>query len=111
MTDKELAVSLIQKLWPGVVITEENVTPELIAYVFRVYAKTKEGSGIINAFSSFIWPPSSVTGLTVKLASSVRKYYYSEENWGMAIRTQVATHERHIKNYLEHGPDIYPLPR
>jgi hypothetical protein len=110
--NKQEAIKLIKRLWPTVTVDEDNVTPDVINFVFRVYASAQKGQKGIMATSPLIGTPTSFLGIALKVAQSIINYSKTPapENYGLAMRAAVATYEHHIKNAMEYGTEVYPLP-
>jgi len=110
--NKQEAIKLIKRLWPAVAVDEDNVTPDVISFVFRVYASAQKGQKGIMATSPLIGSPTSFLGAALKFASSIYNYNKepAPENYGLAMRAAVSVYERHLKNAMEYGTEVYPLP-
>ena len=105
---KELAINVIKRLWPDVVINNDNVTPDVATYVFLVFAQAKEGDRAVKILYPALGLATSWTGIGIKLIQAVRGYMQAN-NWGLAIRAGVAAHRRHVDSALRYGTDVYPL--
>lgn len=110
--NRSLAVKVVRELWPGVMVDEMSMTPELALYAFTVLMKAAQAHKLVKALGAplSVQPATSWAGLSLVLVKAVRGYTSSRKDWGLAVRAAVKSHERHVKNHLMYGPETYPLP-
>ena len=108
-TEKDLAIRVIKQLWPDVTVNPGNVTPDVAQYVFAVLIAAQEGHQVIKSMPGFLTPATSWTGLSVKIIQAVRKYTDNSSDWGLAVRSAVAMHRRHVAAAMKYGTDVYPI--
>ena len=107
--EMELAIKVIKRLWPTVKVNENNVTPDVAAYVLVVYARAKEGDKFVKALFPFLSLPTTWKSIPMKLIKAIRGYMKGGEKWGLAIRGAVAAHRRNIAMAMMYGTKIYPI--
>lgn len=90
--DRRASHAIIERLWPGLVESEDDLSPELTRYAVAVYACAVSGQRYLNNLQLWIRPVLSWKELGERIRDSVLRYNEAVEDFSWPVRTMVQTH-------------------
>lgn len=101
------AHGLIERVWPGLVESEGDLSPQLARYALALYACAVRGQQFLNALELWVHPTLSWDQLMEKILDTLEQFDEESEDFSWPTQIMIRTHRDRYENFRDSG-DLDP---